>query len=142
MKSRTGAVVAVLAALVGGLAFSQNPPVPAGQDPAAVRLEKLEADLAAAKLRIEALSTEVADTKKKMAATVKYVGQQADAAAAMVEVLAQSEQAGFTFGINPDSRHILLRGWRDQLAAAQQEVPELDAPAPAPVTPPKRTRKP
>ena len=55
MNSRIGAVVVVLAALVGGLAFSQNPPAarPVAQDPALDRITKLETDLAAAKLRIE-----------------------------------------------------------------------------------------
>lgn len=152
MKSRTGAVVVVLAALVGGLAFSQNPPVPnppgqdppgqdpPGQDPAVTRIEKLEADLAAAKLRIEALSTEVADAKKQMTTTVQYVENQAKAAAAMAEVLDQSEREGFTYGINPDSRHTMLRGWRELLATAQQDVPELEAPPPPAAG--KRVRKP
>lgn len=143
MKSRTGAVVVVLAALVGGLAFSQNPsvPHPAGQDPGVDRIEKLETDLAAAKLRIEALSTEVADAKKKLAAAIKYVDSQAKAAGAMAVVLDQSEREGFTYGINPDSRHLLLRGWRDQLATAQENVPEVEAAPPAP-TAGKPARKP
>ena len=133
MKSRTGAVVLVLAALAGGLAFSQNPPVtpPAAQDPSLDRITKLETDLAAAKLRIEALSTQLAESKKQLSATVKYVEQQAKAAGAMAEALDRSEREGFTFGINPDSRHTLLRGWREQLAMAQANVPEVEAPPPA-----------
>ena len=138
MKSRTGAVVLVLAALVGGLAFPQNPPVtpPATQDPSLDRIAKLETDLAAAKLRIEALSAQLAESKKQLTATVKYVESQAKAAAAMAEALDKSEREGFTFGINPDSRHTLLRGWREQLAVAQTDVPEVEAPAPGAAKPP------
>jgi hypothetical protein len=138
MNSRTGAVVVVLAALLGGLAFSQDPPAPASNQE---RLDRLELDLAAAKLRIEALSTEVGEAKKKMAATVKYVDEQAKAAGVMMDVLDQSERAGFTYGINADSRHILLRGWRDQLDAAQKDVPELEAPPPAPPPVDRRARR-
>lgn len=144
MKSRTAAVVVLLAALVGGMAFSQDPPArhPAGQDPVVDRIEKLEADLATAKLRIEALSTEVSDVKTKMGTTAKYAESQAKAAAEMATVLDQAEREGFTYGINPDSRHTLLRGWRDLLATAQKEVPEVEAPPPPAPAVGKRTRKP
>jgi len=140
MKSRTAAVVALLAALVGGMAFSQDPPAraSAGQDPVAERIDKLEADLATAKLRIEALSTELADAKTKMGAAVKYADNQAKAAAEMEAVLDQAEREGFTYGINPDSRHTLLRGWRELLATAQKDVPEVEAPPPP--TPPAGKR--
>jgi len=143
MKSRTGAVVVLLAALAGGLAFS-NPSSPssAAQDPAAERMDKLEADLAAAKLRIEALSNEVAEAKKKMDATAKYAENQAKAAAAMTEALDQAEREGFTYGINPNSRHTLLRGWREMLATAQEDVPEVEAPPPPAPPAGKRARKP
>ena len=143
MKSRTGVVVALLAALVGGLAFS-NPilPSPTPQDPVAERIDKLEADLAAAKLRMEALTNELAESKKKMDATVKYVDAQARAAAEMMEALDQSEREGFTYGINPNSRHTLLRGWREMLAVAQENVPEVEAPPPPAPPTGKRPRKP
>jgi hypothetical protein len=119
MKSQLSIVAFVASALVCGLAFSQNP---AGQDSAS-RVDKLEKDLAASRLRVEALSTEVADLKKQLTVTVTYLEEQSKAAASMVSVLDESERAGFTYGINPDSRHILLKGWHDQLAAAQKDVP-------------------
>ncbi|MFN0008577.1 MAG: hypothetical protein ACKVXR_11800 [Planctomycetota bacterium] len=145
MKSRTAAVVVLLAALVGGMAFSQDPPARAAarQDPVAERIDKLEAELATAKLRIEALSTEISDVKTKMGATAKYAESQAKAAAEMESVLAQAEREGFTYGINPDSRHTLLRGWRELLATAQKDVPEVEAPPPpAPAVGKRAPRKP
>ena len=45
----------------------------------------------------------------------------------MQATLDDSEKNGFTYGINPDSRHILLKGWRDQLAAMQKDVPKAAA---------------
>jgi hypothetical protein len=135
MKSRTGAVVVVLLALASGLAFSQSP---APQDPAETRIDKLEQDLAAAKLRMEAMSTEFAETKTLMAAAAKYADAQAKAASSMAAVLDEAERAGFTYGINADSRHILLRGWRDQLAVAQKDVPTIETP---PVVPTKLGRR-
>jgi hypothetical protein len=144
MKRQPGVILVVFTALLCGLAFSQNPPAP---DPAMSRLDKLEKDLAAARLRIEALSTEVVDAKKQFAGAMHYLEEQGKSAAAMESVLDQAEKAGFTYGVNPDSRHILLRGWREQLAAAQKDVPVAPVapppPAPAPTkAPPAPTSAP
>jgi hypothetical protein len=121
------------AAVLCGFAFT----APQSQDPNAARIEKLEKDLAASRLRAEALSTDVADLKKQMAATVQYLQLQAHSAATMQTVLDDSENQGFTYGINPNSRHVLLKGWRDQLAAAQKDVPAPEAQPENPKTPPK-----
>jgi cell division protein FtsB len=137
MKRSLGSLAFVVGALACGLAFSQNPAV---QDPAGQRIDKLEKDLAASRLRVEALSTEVGDLKKQVTAAVKYLEAQSKQAAAMSGVLDESEKAGFTYGLNPDSRHILLKGWRDQLATAQKDVPEL--PATPEATPVKPARAP
>jgi hypothetical protein len=138
MKSQFGIVAVAVAALVCGLASSQNTPA---QDPALQRADKLEKDLAATRLRVEALSAEVADMKKQTAATLAYLESNAKSAALMAAALDESEKAGFTYGLNPDSRHILLRGWRDQLATMQKDVPQADAPPPAPA-PAKPAAKP
>jgi len=120
MKSSLGILAVVFTALACGLAFSQNPPA---QTPPAPSTEKWEKELAAARLRFEALASEVADLRKQMAATQKYLEAQAKSAGSMMEVLDESEKAGFTYGLNPNSRHIMLRGWRDQLTTAQKDVP-------------------
>jgi hypothetical protein len=124
------------AAVLCGFAFT----APASQDPDAARIEKLEKDLAASRLRVEAMSADVADLKKQMAATVQYLQLQAHSAAAMAGVLDESENLGFTYGINPNSRHTLLRGWREQLAAAQKDVPAPELPPENPA-PPKTNGK-
>ena len=131
MKSHHVALGLASAALLCGFAFTN----PAVQDPAAARVEKLEKDLAASRLRVEALSTDVADLKKQMAATLQYLQVQAKSAAAMASALDESEKLGFTYGINPNSRHVMLAGWREQLAAAQKDVPTAEIPPENPVPP-------
>ncbi len=137
MKSQLLAALALSsAAVLCGFAFA----APQSQDPNAARIEKLEKDLAASRLRVEALSTDVADLKKQMATTVQYLQLQSKSAATMQTVLDDSENQGFTYGINPNSRHVLLKGWRDQLAAAQKDVPAPEA-APENATPSKPNTK-
>jgi len=134
MKSQLLAALALSsAAVLCGFAFT----TPASQDPNAARIEKLEKDLAASRLRVEAMSTDVADLKRQMAATVQYLQLQAHSAATMATVLDDSENQGFTYGINPNSRHTLLIGWREQLAAAQKDVPAPEAQPENPTNPPK-----
>jgi hypothetical protein len=80
--------------------------------------------------------------KKQVAATLHYLEAQAKSAASMASVLDESEKAGFTYGLNPDSRHLLLRGWREQLATAQKDVPEAEAPPPEPAPAKTPAKKP
>ena len=56
-------------------------------------------------------------------ARAEYIDAQSKAAKAMVDVLDAAEKAGFTFGINPESRELLLKGWREELDTLQQGVP-------------------
>lgn len=142
---KSARILVIGAAFVAcGLAFSQGPAtqspptqVPAKQDPVERRFELLESDLISTRERAEALALEVAELKTALSSTIKFVGEQAKAAQAMAETLDASEQAGFTAGINFESRHLLLRGWREQLAAAQKNLPVVAEPkratsAPAP----------
>lgn len=138
MKSSLGIAAVACAALLCGFAFQSPPPA---QDPLPTRVEKLEKDLAASRLRVEALTAEVAEMKKLVSSTVEYLQSQSKNAAEMAAVLDESEKAGFTYGINPDSRHVLLRGWREQLAGAQKDVPQVEAP-PEPPPPPRPGTRP
>jgi hypothetical protein len=116
--------IAVLAvALFAGLSFSQNPPAPSADH----KLEILEKDLVSTRLRVETLSAELSEMRATLDATTKYLADQATGAKNLAATLDASETAGFTYGINPDSRHILLKGWREQLAAAQKDVPKTPA---------------
>ncbi|MBK7876454.1 MAG: hypothetical protein IPJ77_11995 [Planctomycetes bacterium] len=99
----------------------------AKKDAAAMELEAL-------KLKCDALGAELADTKGALEQVVKYLDAQSQHAKAMEAVLDDAEKKGFTFGINPESREVLLKGWREQCAALQRDVPALkpakkDAPA-------------
>ncbi len=143
MKTSIGVFLVALA-IGGGLAFSQ------GQDPkqdqrqeqkqeqkdkdapkddSAKRMELLESDLVSTRKRCEGLASELSETKVTLAKVVHYLDAQATSAAALQEALAASEAAGFTAGINPNSREILLAGWRATLNTQQRDVPAM------PVTP-------
>ena len=159
MKKKLGVVLVVCALVLSGFASSQNPPpapapgegpVPAEdpapapapvRDPAAgadeAKLARLERDLVESRARTEALAAELVETKTRLANVVRYLEQQAASAQALATTLDASEAAGFTFGINPESRHILLRGWREQLGAVQKDLP---APVVAPPVAKKRGR--
>ncbi len=115
-------VILFLASLVGVSALSF------GQDDAKANLE----------VQVQALSQEVAelrgileDSEARMNEVHKYLKQNQTAAAELGRVLTASEAAGFTFGINPESRELLLAGWRKQLSAMQKGVPGTPAEAAA-----------
>ncbi len=79
------------------------------------RLNVVERDLAQAKDKLAKQELELVDLRA-------WVSAQQGAAKAMQATLDESEKSGFTFGINPESRHALLRGWRSQLEAAGSEA--------------------
>lgn len=107
---------------------------------AQAQVDALAKDVAALQKVVEAQAKDAADARVLAEKNAKYAAEQAKAAAAMLETLDASEKAGFTFGINPESRVVLLRGWRDALEAAQRDVPAL--PAPATATAAKATTQP
>ncbi|MBL8857060.1 MAG: hypothetical protein JNL28_00965 [Planctomycetes bacterium] len=119
--------VAVILLVGGGVAFSQGQgPTP----PPAPRSDSVEKDVAELRQKCDALAAELAETKTLLTKTITYLDAQSKSASAMAATLDESERAGFTFGINPESRQILLRGWREQLTALQQAVPVAPAPKP------------
>jgi uncharacterized coiled-coil protein SlyX len=122
----TTPALAFLASACLAVAALQTPPADV-----TARVQALEQQLAAQSKQVEALTKDLTDTKALLEKTVRYVNEQSHAAAALAGTLDESEQAGFTYGINPESRHILLRGWREALTAAQRDVPPAP-PAPAP----------
>ena len=134
MKYPLTLALAASALLLTGLAFTE---AAQNQDPLQQRLQKLEQDLADCRARVAELAQEHKQGKAQFELAQKYLESQAKAAKAMADALDQSEQAGFTYGINPESRQILLRGWREQLGAAQQAVPTPPAAKPE-AKPPER----
>jgi hypothetical protein len=117
-----------LALVVSGLAFAQGDGPAGGTEEKIARLER---DLVDSRTRVEKLATELADTKAQLGRVVKYLEQQSESSKALALTLDESEAAGFTFGINPESRHILLRGWREHLTALQTDVPGAPGAKPA-----------
>ena len=110
-----------LALLVSGLAVAQGGGTPRPEE----KIERLERDLVESQKRVEKLAQKCADQQVEVARIVRYLEQQAESSKALEAALDDSEAAGFTFGINPESRHILLRGWREHLAVLQKDVPSL-----------------
>ena len=72
---------------------------------------------------VEALRAELKESTQKVAETVAFLNAQADAAKSLIEVLQDSEAKGFTFGINPQSRIVMLAGFRAFLEGMQKNVP-------------------
>ncbi len=72
---------------------------------------------AAIEARVEALEREVA-------ALEAFVESQAAAGAALIDALARCEAEGFTAGINPKSREVLLEGLRAQAGAMKAGADE------------------
>jgi len=69
------------------------------------------------------LTARVEQLEAQVVAVEAYLGNQAKSAEAMEVALAASEQAGFAYGINPESRRILLEAWRARAKAVASEVP-------------------
>jgi hypothetical protein len=107
----------------------------AGDDPAAATAAEVE------ELRgeIDSLRAELDETRALLDETVHFLHENAKAAKAMAAVLDASEKEGFTFGINPRSREVLLEGWRKNLSAQQKSVPGKPAEEPAEQQPARRT---
>jgi hypothetical protein len=89
-------------ALCFGLGLAQSPPQ---ADPLEPRVQALEAEVAALKQDFAAQAARVAQT-------TGYLAAQKHRAAALLKTLDQSEQEGFTAGINYRSREVLLAGLR------------------------------
>ncbi len=91
----------------------------------------LENDVAALQRVALVQAKELAETKLLVEKNARYAQEQSKAAAALAAALDDVEQKGFTFGINPESRVALLRGWREALVAAQRDVPVVPEAPPA-----------
>jgi hypothetical protein len=128
MKSHL-AIALLGVAAVSSYGFSQGPDTPPKVD------EKSELQA-----KLDALGAELTATRTDVTALVRYAEAQSRAAAQLVTVLDEAERAGFVAGINPDSRKMLLAGWRESLAVAQRDLPTAPVVA-APKTDAKKTVK-
>jgi len=131
MKTVSVLVLASAVVIVAASGFSRSAASDV-QDPVTHKIEILEQDLLSNRQKTEALAAELGETKAALLKTLRYLDAQAKVAQAMETTLDDSEKAGFTYGINPESRQLLLKGWREQLAGAQKDVPALPESKPDP----------
>lgn len=99
MRSQNLVLCAVGALAAAALAFSGPAPTSAASQESA---------------EVRALTMKVEALEKKLEA---FTEAQADAGDALMDAIARSEAEGFTAGINPKSREVLLDGLRAQAKA-------------------------
>lgn len=122
-----------MALCAGALLLAFRPPQHAAptQDPARETLEervdRLERSLAQARDLADKAQRELSKQSALLDQVVAYLGAQAKAADELTKTLDRSEAEGFTYGINPRSREILLTGWRAHLQQAQASLPGAKA---------------
>jgi hypothetical protein len=142
--NRNLSLVIAAAAAACGLALAQSQTPQQRVDPAQFaalqkRVETLETELNVLKQsRGAGADLEAALTKdrQQLEVVVKYLQTQAGAAEKLQLVLADSKDKGFTYGINPDSRTVLLQGFHEFAESIKTDVPAptdaADAAKPAP----------
>lgn len=72
------------------------------------------------------LEPKVAQMEKQLEDILLYLSAQAESAKRLAEVLEESRAKGFTYGINPDSRVVMLAGFGEFLRGLQSNVPAAD----------------
>ena len=124
------AVALVLAALIGGASFAQGPQQPDLEqrvDALETEVKAMKSEVAELKRRLRAAQAEpeagVAANAQQVQQVVDYLDAVAKSAVSLDKVLSESEDKGFTYGINPDSRKVLLKGFHDFTATLQKDVP-------------------
>jgi len=68
------------------------------------------------------------DVAKQLEDVLAYLAAQSEAARRLDEKLKESETKGFTFGINPESRVVMLAGFSDFTTTLQSQVPTAAKP--------------
>lgn len=121
--------LAALSLAGAALAGSLLPQSGAQEADVGARLGKLESSQSELDRKLAGLAADVRANSEEIAAIQAYLQKQASAAKQMQATLDASEKAGFTYGINPESRHLLLAGWRDKLASELSGVPGDAGPA-------------
>ncbi len=72
------------------------------------------------------LEERVVELEEKVKALEAYLAQQAESAKSLSTSLDTSEKEGFTFGINPRSREVLLEGFRGLAKSLQTGAPKAE----------------
>ncbi len=116
-----------VALAAAAFSFAGNPPT---QSDLAKEVASLRAEVNELKKKggggggdAESLRAELKKTQAELAETIAYLGAQADSAQALSDVLNDSEKKGFTYGINPDSRIVMLQGLHAFCDGLNKNVP-------------------
>jgi len=88
--------------------------------------DDLRAELAAQIQRIDDLERDLVEARDLLELALDHLDAQAKAAKELEGSLKSSEDLGFTAGINPESREVLLSGWRGYLGTQQQGLPKRE----------------
>jgi len=117
MKHSLSLSLFALAALVCGSTFAQAPRT---QDPDVAALQR---DVVRLQSELALLLAAAEDEEGQIDEVLEYLNAQAASAEFLQEKLADSEDKGFTWGINPDSRIVMLEGFNDFVNTLQTDVP-------------------
>lgn len=145
MKFQSTLAFAVAAFALGAAFAAPSTPLAAqpAQDTPLERLEAVEKRLAdlenqfAALKGVKPVATDkdkpadaqgIEAVDKQLQSVLAYLGAQAEAAKRLDEVLKDADAKGFTFGINPDSRIVMLHGFADFTTTLQTDVPTAKKP--------------
>lgn len=113
-------------ALAAGTSYGEPP---RAQSPAEeiAELKRQVARLQADLNLVKQAAAGAAEAEAEVATVVSYLKGQAAAAAELQRVLVESKEKGFTFGINPESREVLLAGFDSFAATLQKDLPGAEA---------------
>lgn len=128
-------VLLATAGLFGGHAASQAERAQLQDDKGtlAERVEQLESQVSELTARLDRVAADAAEQRTTTETAVDYLRRQAAQSKKLLGVFDESEEGGFTAGINPRSREVLLEGWRAAANEAQVGLPGEEPPAPTPV---------
>lgn len=94
----------------------------------------LEARVAALEAELQRAAARALELEERAERLERYVASLARSSESLAAALQAAEEAGFTAGINPRSRELLLAGWRAHLATQRAGLPK----PPEPVRPGSR----
>jgi len=141
MKRNLGLAFVAAGALAVGVALAQpsSPQAASPQDPPAIdRLATLEKQVAQLQSQVAGLSkakpaaaapgaegteARLDALEAQMEQVLGYLAAQAESAKRLQEALDDSREKGFTYGINPDSRIVMLQGFGQFTSTLQADVP-------------------
>lgn len=145
MKS-TLTLASLAFAAVASLAWASTP---SAQDPIE-RLAEVEREVKQLKLELanlrqgggdSELAKQLAQDRADLQALTAWARAQGQAGSALQAVLADSRDKGFTAGINPASREVLLDGMQRFAESLKSELPSEPAPQPSARKRPEPVRK-